>query len=49
MAQILYTEEDIKTILKCNLYIFSKSEKVFIIFLQLLSNKMILYAGNSLN
>lgn len=32
MAQILYTEEDIKTILKCNLYIFSKSEKVFIIF-----------------
>lgn len=42
MAQILYTEEDIKTILKCNLYIFSKSEKAFIIFLQLLSNKMIL-------
>lgn len=34
MAQILYTEEDIKTIFKCNLYIFSKSEKVFIIFLQ---------------
>lgn len=32
MAQILYTEEDIKTILKCNLYIFSKSEKAFIIF-----------------
>lgn len=49
MAQILYTEEDIKTILKCNLYIFSKSEKVFIIFLQLLSNKMILWSQFMIN
>ena len=49
MAQILYTEEDIKTILKCNLYIFSKSEKAFIIFLQLLSNKMILWSQFMIN